>query len=56
MPARQRGTVVKRGSTWQVLWSSEYPRYGGTGALPVINENGWLLIGKSAVVLADFPE
>jgi maltooligosyltrehalose trehalohydrolase len=45
-----------RGSTWQVLWSSENPRYGGTGALPVENESGWLMIGKSAVVLADFPE
>jgi maltooligosyltrehalose trehalohydrolase len=45
-----------RGSTWQVLWSSENPRYGGTGALPAENESGWLMIGKSAVVLADFPE
>jgi maltooligosyltrehalose trehalohydrolase len=45
-----------RGSTWQVLWSSENPHYGGTGALPAENESGWVLIGKSAVVLADFPE
>jgi maltooligosyltrehalose trehalohydrolase len=44
------------GTTWQILWSSENPRYGGTGALPVENESGWLVIGKSAVVLADFPE
>ena len=44
------------GTRWQVLWSSEDPRYGGTGALPVENESGWLMIGKSAVVLADFPE
>ncbi|HEX6174459.1 MAG TPA: DUF3459 domain-containing protein, partial [Candidatus Binatia bacterium] len=44
------------GTTWQVLWSSEDPRYGGTGALPVESESGWLLIGKSAVVLASFPE
>jgi maltooligosyltrehalose trehalohydrolase len=40
------------GMTWQVLWSSENPRYGGAGALPVENETGWLVIGKSAVVLA----
>ena len=44
------------GTTWQVLWSSENPRYGGTGALPVENESSWLIIGKSAVVMADFPK
>jgi maltooligosyltrehalose trehalohydrolase len=44
------------GTTWQVLWSSENPRYGGTGALPVENESGWLMIGKSAVILADSSE
>jgi maltooligosyltrehalose trehalohydrolase len=44
------------GTTWQVLWSSEDPRYGGTGALPVENESGWLVIGKSAVVFAEVPE
>ena len=38
--------------TWQLLWSSENPRYGGAGALPVENETGWLVIGKSTVVLA----
>jgi maltooligosyltrehalose trehalohydrolase len=40
------------GMAWQILWSSENPRYGGAGALPVENETGWLVIGKSAVVLA----
>jgi maltooligosyltrehalose trehalohydrolase len=44
------------GTEWQVLWSSEDPRYGGTGAVAVENESGWLIIGKSAVVLADDPE
>ncbi|HUC97368.1 MAG TPA: DUF3459 domain-containing protein, partial [Candidatus Polarisedimenticolaceae bacterium] len=44
------------GTSWQILWSSENPRYGGSGALPVENESGWLLIGKSAVVLSDFSE
>ncbi|HEX6435687.1 MAG TPA: DUF3459 domain-containing protein, partial [Candidatus Binatia bacterium] len=44
------------GAIWQVLWSSENPRYGGAGALPLENENGWLVIGKSAVVLADSPK
>jgi maltooligosyltrehalose trehalohydrolase len=44
------------GTRWQVLWSSEDPRYGGSGAVAVENESGWLMIGKSAVVLADDPE
>ena len=41
-----------RGMTWQILWFSENPRYGGAGALPVENATGWLVTGKSAVVLA----
>jgi maltooligosyltrehalose trehalohydrolase len=42
------------GSIWQVLWSSENPRFGGGGALPVENELGWSIIGRSAVVLAGY--
>jgi maltooligosyltrehalose trehalohydrolase len=42
------------GTLWQVLWSSEDPRYGGGGALPVENDLGWSIIGRSAVVLAGF--
>jgi maltooligosyltrehalose trehalohydrolase len=42
------------GTLWQVLWSSEDPRYGGGGALPVENDLGWSTIGRSAVVLAGF--
>lgn len=40
------------GTIWQVLWSSENPRYGGGGGVPVENELGWSVIGRSAVVLA----
>lgn len=40
------------GTRWRVLWSSEAPRYGGTGAEPVETETGWFLVGRSACVLA----
>jgi maltooligosyltrehalose trehalohydrolase len=37
---------------WTVLWSSADPRYGGLGTPPLPGEDGWLLPGESAVVLA----
>jgi maltooligosyltrehalose trehalohydrolase len=40
------------GATWRLLWSSEHPRYGGTGTPPIESDDGWLLPAHSAVVLA----
>ncbi|HZZ76879.1 MAG TPA: malto-oligosyltrehalose trehalohydrolase [Gemmataceae bacterium] len=37
---------------WQMLWSSEAPEYGGTGHAPLESDDGWLIPGESAVVLA----
>jgi maltooligosyltrehalose trehalohydrolase len=40
------------GLRWDVLWSSEDPRYGGGGAPPPEDEDGcWRLAGRSATVL-----
>jgi maltooligosyltrehalose trehalohydrolase len=40
------------GLRWEVLWSSEDPRYGGGGAPPPENEEGcWRLPGQAAVVM-----
>ncbi len=36
---------------WTVLWSSEDPRYGGTGTPPLDTEENWRLPGHAAVVL-----
>jgi maltooligosyltrehalose trehalohydrolase len=36
------------GLTWQVLWSSEDPRYGGHGGAPREDESGWFIPGKGA--------
>jgi maltooligosyltrehalose trehalohydrolase len=40
------------GKAWTTLWSSEDPRYGGCGAPPVETEEGWELMGRSAVVFS----
>ncbi|MGH7846453.1 MAG: malto-oligosyltrehalose trehalohydrolase [Candidatus Binatia bacterium] len=41
-----------RETEWQVLWSSEDPRYGGLGALPAETADDWFIPGKGAFVLA----
>ena len=43
-PPLQRG--------WTVLWSSEAPEYGGCGTAPPETNHGWLLPGRSAMLLA----
>lgn len=40
------------GFTWQLLWSSEDPRYGGYGAAPSEGESRWFIPGKAAFLLA----
>jgi maltooligosyltrehalose trehalohydrolase len=37
--------------TWIVQWSSEHPRYGGTGTPQVVSDSGWRLPGHAAIVL-----
>jgi maltooligosyltrehalose trehalohydrolase len=39
-------------SSWQILWSSEDPRYGGDGTPPLDSDIGWTIPGNAAVVLA----
>jgi maltooligosyltrehalose trehalohydrolase len=44
------------GSNWQLLWSSEDPRYGGHGVTPPVADNGhgeWRLPAQSAVLLVE---
>jgi maltooligosyltrehalose trehalohydrolase len=36
---------------WQVRWSSENPEYGGLGAPPALDADGWRIAGQSACVL-----
>jgi len=38
-------------SVWTTLWSSEHPRYGGTGTPPLDTEENWRIPGYAAVLL-----
>jgi maltooligosyltrehalose trehalohydrolase len=40
------------GQRWRTLWSSEEPRYGGSGTPPVETDEGLRLPGHAAIVLA----
>jgi maltooligosyltrehalose trehalohydrolase len=39
------------GKEWTMIWSSEDPRYGGTGTPPVFTPAGLMLPGRSALLL-----
>ena len=39
------------GRRWEILWSSESPRYGGSGTPPVETDEGWRMPGHATVVL-----
>jgi maltooligosyltrehalose trehalohydrolase len=54
-PAPEPLLAPPRGRLWQVVWSSEDLRYGGSGTPPVETEEGWRLPGHMAVVLAPRP-
>ena len=43
------------GMEWQILWSSEDPRYGGTGTPPLDSEDNWRIPGHAAVALRPAP-
>jgi maltooligosyltrehalose trehalohydrolase len=43
------------GRVWEVLWSSDSPRYGSGSTPPIETEDGWRLPGEAAVVLAPRP-
>jgi maltooligosyltrehalose trehalohydrolase len=38
------------GCEWEILWSSEDPKYGGCGTPEVETEENWRLPGRAAVV------
>jgi len=51
-PAPEPLLAPPEGMVWEVLWSSEDPRYGGMGTAPLESEEGWRLPGHAAVALA----
>jgi maltooligosyltrehalose trehalohydrolase len=38
--------------SWNVIWSSEDPKYGGLGTFPPDSEDNWRIPGNAAVVLS----
>ncbi|HEY2573914.1 MAG TPA: hypothetical protein VGH65_07590, partial [Verrucomicrobiaceae bacterium] len=43
---------------WQMVWSSEDPKYGGGGTPPVESEENWQIPSRAAVLLTpkNFPQ
>jgi maltooligosyltrehalose trehalohydrolase len=55
-PAPEPLLAPPAGARWQVLWVSEDPRYGGSGAPPPEDDAGrWRLPGQAAVALRPVP-
>jgi maltooligosyltrehalose trehalohydrolase len=50
-PAPEPLLAPPRGQEWTILWSSENPKYGGTGTPPLDTEDNWRIPGHAAVVL-----
>ncbi len=50
-PAPEPLLAPSEGSSWQLVWSSEDPRYGGDGATATDNPQGWHLPGEAAAVM-----
>jgi maltooligosyltrehalose trehalohydrolase len=44
------------GFEWETLWTSESPRYGGPGAVPVATQDEWVLPAEATVALRLVPE
>jgi maltooligosyltrehalose trehalohydrolase len=40
------------GKPWQVIWSSEDPKYGGLGTFPPDTNDNWRIAGNAAVALS----
>ncbi|MHC1789742.1 malto-oligosyltrehalose trehalohydrolase [Solidesulfovibrio sp.] len=43
------------GHMWQILWSSEHPRYGGGGTPPLDAKDYWHILGQAAMALRPVP-
>jgi maltooligosyltrehalose trehalohydrolase len=50
-PAPEPLMAPPEGTDWQILWSSESPKYGGSGVLPFNGIEEVRLSGESAIVL-----
>jgi maltooligosyltrehalose trehalohydrolase len=51
-PAPEPLLAPVEGSSWRLLWSSEAPRYGGAGIVPLDPDGIWRIQGQAAVIFA----
>ncbi len=51
-PAPEPLLAPPEGARWDILWSSEDPRYGGSGTFPLDTSENWRIPGRAAVALA----
>jgi maltooligosyltrehalose trehalohydrolase len=54
-PAPEPLLAPPEGARWDILWSSEDPRYGGCGTFPLDTSENWRIPGWAAVALAPVP-
>ncbi|PYJ56293.1 MAG: malto-oligosyltrehalose trehalohydrolase [Verrucomicrobia bacterium] len=54
-PASEPLLAPPEGCRWEILWTSESPRYGATGSGAVTTSEPWALPAESAVVLKPVP-
>ena len=50
-PASEPLLAPPLGYTWEILWTSESPRYGGTSSVAVATQEQWILPAESTVAL-----
>jgi len=55
-PAPEPLLAPPLGLEWEVLWSSESARYGGSGTAAVATQDSWTLPAESAIALRLVPE
>jgi maltooligosyltrehalose trehalohydrolase len=54
-PAPEPLLAPAENSEWQIVFSTEHPRYGGCGTAALESEENWRLPGEAAVVLRPSP-
>lgn len=54
-PAPEPLLAPPEGMVWDVLWSSEDPKYGGTGTPRLDSVDNWRILGHAAVALRPVP-
>lgn len=54
-PAPEPLLAPGAGESWDVMWSSEDPAYGGSGTPPIYGDEGWSLPGSACVIMRPVP-